>query len=93
LSQQYSQDQNQYFQMLQHEKNMIMQKLYEMISECSKKIAKQKSLKYILNEDACFFYQDSYDLSDDIVKEMDLMHDQNKKPEGQGQADSSQQKK
>src|SRR6185295_2545000 len=79
LSQSLSQQQNQYYQMLQQTNYQIIQKLTDMIAEASSKVSEQKGLDVILNEDACFFSKQSYDVSSDVVKILDTMSEKDGK--------------
>ena len=71
LSQELSQQQNQYYQLLNQANYQIVQKMSDWISTASEKVAKDKGLDIVLNEEACFYNAPSYDVSADIVKELD----------------------
>lgn len=73
LSQELSQAQNQYYQTLQQANFKIIQKIAETISTASEKVAKELKLDMIFNEDGAFYYSTDLDVSDLVVKEMDLI--------------------
>lgn len=79
LSQDLTQQQNQYYQVLNQTNMQVVQKLFDMISEASKTIAKEKNLDIILNDETCFFHTDATDVSSLIIKKLDEMFDQSEK--------------
>lgn len=72
LSQDLSQSQNQFYQLLNQAHYQIVAKLTEQISKASKKVAKAQGFDMILNEEACFYLDPSFDVSTSVVKELDL---------------------
>ncbi len=74
LSQDLTQQQNQFYQTLNQANMQVVQKLFDMISEASKALAKEKGLDLIINDETCFFKADKLDLSDEIIKKLDEMH-------------------
>lgn len=74
LSQDLSQDQNQYYQALNQANMQVVQKLFDMIAEASKLLAKDKGLDLIINDESCFFKAESLDVSNDLIKKLDEMH-------------------
>jgi outer membrane protein len=73
INQEFYQLQNQYGQLMNQAQFQIVQKLTDWIAQASSKIAKQKSIDIILNEEACFSVSPNYDISKDVVKELDTM--------------------
>ena len=71
LSQTFTEQQNQYYQTLNQANMQIMQKMFEMIGDASKVIGKEKNLDLVLNDEVCFFKNDDYDVSDQIVGQLD----------------------
>ena len=51
----------------------VMQRLFEMVSEASKALAKERGLDLIINDESCFYRADALDLSADIIKKLDEM--------------------
>jgi outer membrane protein len=74
LSQDLTQQQNQYYQTLNQANMQVVQKIFDMIAEASKAVAKEKGLDLILNEESCFYKADKLDLSAEIIKKLDEMH-------------------
>ncbi len=83
LSQELSQNQNQYYQLLNQANFQIVQKISDWIGTASEKIAKNKNLDIVLNDEACFFVVPGYDVSLDVVKELDerFAKEEKKNPE------------
>lgn len=81
LSQEFAQVQNQYYQTLQQANMKIMQKLSEIITRASEKVAKERKLDLVLNEDVTFYSNTPLDISDGIIKEMDIIWDTEAKEE------------
>lgn len=81
LSQEVTQLQNQYYQTLNQANVQVVQKLFDMISEASKALAKEKSLDLIINDESCFFKADKLDISTDIIKKLDEMFEKEQKVE------------
>jgi outer membrane protein len=71
LSQDMSEKQNQFYQALQNAQAKIMNKLAESISKAAAKVAKEKQLDAVFNQDASFWVTDSANLSAAVVKTMD----------------------
>ena len=71
LGQEFSQVQNQYYQGLQQANMKILQKLAGAISQASESIALEKGLTVILNEENCFYFSDSLDVTDEVISHMD----------------------
>ena len=76
LSQEFSQQQNQFYQLLQQINVQIVQKLQDMISKASKKVAEKSNIDFVLNEDACFYFASGNDVSQDVIKELDTAYAQ-----------------
>ncbi len=74
LSQELTQEQNRYYQTLNQANMQVVQKLFDMISDASKAIAKEKGLDLIINDESCFYKADKLDISADIIKKLDEMH-------------------
>ena len=79
MSQELSQQQNQYYQLLNQANFQIVQKMSESIGAASAKVAKDKGFDIVLNEEASFYLAPGYDVSADIVKELDAQFVQDEK--------------
>mgnify|MGYP002133672900 CR=1 FL=1 len=71
LNQQLSQNQQQLYQTLTQANFKIVQKLTDAVHNAAKVIAKESSFDLILNDDACFFYDQAVNKSDEVVKYLD----------------------
>lgn len=71
LSQEMSQIQTQFYQTLSQANMQIVQKLSEIVTKASEKVAKEKNLDFVLNDEGTFFANKALDISSSIVKEMD----------------------
>ena len=82
--------QNQYMQIMQQAQMKLGQNMHGHISKASEAIAKQKKLPMVVREEACFFYNPSFDITNAIVAEMDKSYD---KDHSQAPAPVDQEKK
>ena len=71
LSQEMAQLQQQYYQTLNQTNMKIVQKLADLVSSASEKVAKDKGIDLVLNEESSFFYVSTMDISDDVITAMD----------------------
>jgi len=76
LNQEMNQMQNQYYQALNQANTEIVQKLFEMIAEVSKKVSVEKGLDLILNDEMCSYKAKELDVSPDIIEKLDEMSEQ-----------------
>jgi len=79
LSQEFGQVQNQYFQSLQQANMKILQKISELITKASSKIAEKQKYDMIVNEETSFYAAPKLDVSDLVIKEMDIIWEQEMK--------------
>lgn len=71
LSQELTQQQNQYFQTLNQANFKIVQKMTEVVNKAADKVAKADNIDMIVNEESTFFYNPILDISEKIVATMD----------------------
>jgi len=71
LSQELTHMQNQYYQTLNQANMQVVQKLFEMIGEASKRVAKEKGLVLILNDETCFYKDESLDVTAAVIEDLD----------------------
>lgn len=71
LAQDLSQQQNQYYNMLNQANYQIVQTVSESVAQAAKKVAASKGLDLTINEDVCFFHNPAFDISKDVIAEMD----------------------
>lgn len=77
LSQELSQQQNQYLQTLQQTNLKVVQKLQEQVLKASEQIAKNEKFDIILNEESAFFVAPSLDISAKVITLLDQEYDKN----------------
>ena len=74
LSQELSQEQSDCYQILNRTQMEILQGMQDLVTQAAKAIAKEKSIRLILRQDACLFSDEVFDLTPDIVTWIDA-HD------------------
>ncbi len=82
LAEELSQFQNQYYGMLNQANYQIIHDVSDAVGKAAKKVAAKQGLDLTLNEEVCFSYNPSLDISKDVIAEMDLQftQDSEKKP-------------
>ena len=68
--------QAQYMQTLQQANFKIIQNLSEVVAKASEKVAKSENIDLVLNDETCFYINNKLDVSPQVVKEMDLIFDE-----------------
>ena len=71
LANELSQQQNQYYNMLNQANYQIVQTVTESVSQAAKKVAAAKGLDLTINEDVCLSHNPSFDISKDVIAIMD----------------------
>lgn len=71
LNQEFSQQQNQFYQTLSQTNVKVVQKLTDTVAQLSKEVAKLQQIDLVLNDDGCFYCSDTLDISNLIVEAMD----------------------
>lgn len=78
LNQELAQHQQSLYQTLSQANFKIVQKLTEAVNEAASDVAGKNKLSLVINEDACFFYDKSLDVTDMIVEVLDGKLDKSK---------------
>lgn len=80
LSQELSGQQNQFYQQLNQVNFQIMQNINNAIAKAAQKVAKDRGLELIVNEEATYYFDESLDCSAEVVKAMNdnFVQDQKK---------------
>jgi outer membrane protein len=73
LGQELQQAQGQYYQAMQQQNMRIIQRLAEVVSKASERVADTRKLDLVLNDDNAFFSAPGLDITKDVVAEMDLL--------------------
>lgn len=71
LTQEYSQQQNQFYQALSQTNVAIVQKLTEAVTKASHEVAKKNQIDLVLSEESSFFSIPSIDVSSLVIRIMD----------------------
>lgn len=79
LSQEISQQQNQYMQTLNQTNFKVVQKLTEMVAKATNEIAMKHNYDIVLNEEGAFYYSPNLDLSLEVIALMDDMFEKAEK--------------
>jgi outer membrane protein len=75
LNEELNRYQNQYYQVLNQANMRILQVLGTYINSASENVAKEKKLALVVNQEACFFYNPTLDITTAIITEMDKQFD------------------
>ena len=92
LSQELSENQNQFYQMLNQAHMQVMQRISEMVEKASTKIANDKNFDIVLNDEASFFYKSACDISKEVIAELDVIYKQDKEKVAKEQEKQAQKK-
>lgn len=71
LNQEYTQQQNQFYQALSQTNLQVIQKLNEAVTKAAQEIAKKNQIDIILNEESCFYAVPEIDISSMVVRALD----------------------
>jgi outer membrane protein len=71
LSQEMQQQQQMLYQSLSQANYKVVQKLQEEVNKAAETLAKEKKIDLIINDDACFYYGENLDLTDDVIRVLD----------------------
>lgn len=71
LNQELAQQQQQLYQTLSQANFKVVQKLTDTVNKAAQKVAEDKKLDLVINEDACFFFAETLDITDAAVQVMD----------------------
>lgn len=71
LNQEFSQQQNQFYQTLQQANVMIVQKLTEQVTKATQEVAKNNKIDLVLTDESAFYYAPAIDISPMVIVLMD----------------------
>jgi len=89
LSEEHNRYHSQYTQTMQQANMHLMQTMNGYVQKASETVAKKRKLPMVVREEACFFYNPSFDITKSVIDEMDKSFDK----ENVAQAASNQAKK
>ncbi len=81
LNEELNRYQNQYMQVLQQANMKLVSTMKDYVSIASESIAKKKRINMVITEDACFYYSDDLNITDETIQEMDKNFEASNKPE------------
>jgi len=79
LKEEYDRYQNQFYQVMQQANMKLVQTVSSYVNSATDKIAKNKNLALVVNKDACFSFRESFDITQDVIFEMDKVFDEMEK--------------
>lgn len=78
LSQEFMRYQNQYYQLLQQANYKMLQQLHDAISKASESIRAKNKFTFIMNQDSAFAFAPTADVTEEVIKEMNVRYEQEK---------------
>lgn len=63
--------QQQFYQMLQHANYQMVHKMRAEVGSAAEKVAQAEGLKYVINEDFCFYASPDLDVTKSVIQQMD----------------------
>lgn len=75
MGQEMARYQNQYYQILNQANFKLIQELGSKVADASKAVATTKKLNFVMNEDAFFYYAPGFDITNDVVAELDKRYE------------------
>lgn len=78
LQEEMARYQQQYYQLINQANYKLVQTMSNYIQSASKSVAQKKKLDYVINKDAVFFYNTDYDITSEIIQEMNKDFDKSK---------------
>lgn len=71
--------QNQFYQVLNHANQQLIQKINNSISNASKELAEKQKFDYVINKEACFYTRPGLDVTAQVIQEMDKKYELDEK--------------
>lgn len=75
LQEEHSRYQNQFYQVLNHANQQLIQKMSLSIATAAKEVAEKQKLDYVINKEACFYIRPGLDVTAQVIKEMDVKYE------------------
>ena len=75
LNEEMQRYQSQYYQVMQQANMKLMQAMADQVQEASKTVAKRAKLSLILQKEAALHYTEAFDVTSDVIAEMDKKFD------------------
>lgn len=74
LTQDIGQIQNRFYQMLNQANFKIIQNISSTVSDAAKSVAKNLGYDLVLNEETCFYFTNTHDITKQVIVEMDKLY-------------------
>ncbi len=74
-NEQFAQDQNQYYQMLNQFNFRLIKETEESVAKAASRVAEQRDIKFVVNEETFFFFKPELDITEFVIDEMNKMYD------------------
>jgi outer membrane protein len=81
LNEDLSRYQGQFYQIMQQANMQLLQKISTQIAAASERVATEKKIDYVINREACFYYNPNLDLTEQVISEMDKSYEIESKTE------------
>ena len=76
LREEHDRYQGQFYQVMQQANMKLVQTVSSYVNAATDKLAKTKNLSLVVNKDACFSFRESFDITNDVIAEMDKVFDE-----------------
>lgn len=83
LKEEYDRYQAQFYQVMQQANMRLLQTVSGSVNLATQKIAKEDELSLVINKDACFSFDNSFDITQKVISEMDVSYDELVKQQAQ----------
>lgn len=79
LSRELSEKQQQFYQMISQAEYKLLQEMNLQVMRSAQMVAKEEGFDMVLRNDAALYFQNSMDITDSVIKELDAIFDQEMK--------------
>jgi outer membrane protein len=76
LREEHERYQGQFYQVMQQANMKLVQTVSSYVNSATDKLAKAKNLSLVVNKDACFSFRESFDITNEVISEMDKVFDE-----------------
>lgn len=76
LREEHDRYQGQFYQVMQQANMKLVQTVSSYVNAATDKLAKTKNLSLVVNKDACFSFRESFDITREVITEMDKVFDE-----------------
>ena len=67
--------QNEFQQIMQQQQMAFSQSFMISLGDAAKKVAKEKGLSHVIAKEACLYYEDNLDLTEDVISKINALYD------------------